>query len=86
MILFLMVTQQNTYRDILKNIAITVAKYSHKNQTIIAKLVCSCFDTDDCRNLYEIPLLINKGKNVWSTIKVTIEFLPISNHEEAGKR
>ena len=38
-----------------------------------------------CRNLFEIPLIIN-GENIWYVTKETIEVLSISNHEEADTR
>ena len=49
----------------------------------LVKLVCSYFQIDDCRNLFEFPLIISSGENIWNIAKETIEVLPISNHEKA---
>ena len=46
------------------------------------KLLCSYFQTDECRNLFEISLIINSGENTWNITEETIEVLLISNHEK----
>ena len=35
-----------------------------------------------CTNLFETPLIISSGKNIWSITKETIAVLLVSNHEE----
>ena len=53
------------------------AKFIDKKDLI--KLVCSYFQTDECRNLFDIPLSINSGENIWSIItKEATEVLPRS--------
>ena len=42
------------------------------------KLVCFYFQIDECRNLFEIPLIIYSGENTWS-VKIPPQ---ISNHKK----
>ena len=37
-------------------------------------------------NLFEISLVINSGENIGSITKETVEFIPITNYEEADIR
>ena len=47
------------------------------------KLVCFYFQIDECRNLFEIPLIIYSGENTWSVTKESVEIPPqISNHKK----
>ena len=57
-----------------------------ENKKDLMKLLYFCFQTDECRNLFEIPLIIDSGENILGFTKETIEVLPISNHEEANTR
>ena len=50
------------------------------------KSVCSYFQKNEGRNFFEIPLIINSGKNTLRITRETIEVLPISNHEEADTK
>ena len=40
------------------------------------KLVCFYFQIDECRNLFEIPLIIYSGENTWSVTKESVEIPP----------
>ena len=40
------------------------------------------FETVEYRLLFEIPLIINGGENIWSITKETIEVLPISTPQK----
>ena len=42
------------------------------------------FETDECKNLFEISLFVN-SENILSITKETIEVFSISNHEEVDK-
>ena len=58
-----------------------------KNKTNLFKPVCSHFQADECRNLFEILLIINSVENIQSSItKETIEVFPITKHEQADTR
>lgn len=35
----------------------------------LIKLVCSYFQTNEDRNLFEIPLVVNSGKQIWRVTK-----------------
>ena len=39
-----------------------------ENKKDLIKPVCSYFQTDDCRNLFEILLIVSSGENIWSSI------------------
>ena len=39
-----------------------------------------------CRNLFEVPLIINSGENIRSTVKEMTEVLSVSDHKEAQRR
>ena len=38
-----------------------------------------------CRNLFEVPLIINSGENIRSTVKEMTEVLSVSDHKEAQR-
>ena len=49
-------------------------------------LICSCFRTGECRNLFEISLIINSEENTWRNTKDTIEVprnIEVMNSEAA---
>lgn len=46
----------------------------------------SYFQTDQGRNLFEIPLNVISSKNAYRINKEKIEVLPISSHEEADTK
>ena len=50
------------------------------------KLVRTYFRTDQGKNLFENPLIINSGKNAGRTAKEKIEVFPVWNHDEADTR
>ena len=41
---------------------------------------------DDCRDLFEISLIINCGENIRGASKETTEVVQLSNYEAAGTR
>ena len=43
-------------------------------ETDLIMLVCSCFQTGECRNLFEISLISNSEENAWRNTNDTIEF------------
>ena len=43
------------------------------NEKDLIKLRCPYFQTDEGRNLFVIPLIINSGKITWSTTKEKTE-------------
>ena len=45
----------------------------------LTKLACSYLETYECRNLFEIALIIYGGENIWNVTKETIEVLPVSS-------
>ena len=53
-----------------------------ENKTYLLKFLCSYFRTDECRNLFEIPSIINTCGNICGINRSTNKILLISNHEE----
>ena len=43
---------------------------------------CSHFQADECRTLFEIPLIIRSCENIWKITNKMTELLSIPNHEE----
>ena len=57
-----------------------------ENKKDLITLVCSYFQTDENKVLFEIPLIINNGENALGITKETIKnFITLKNHE-AEKR
>ena len=54
-----------------------------ENKIYLLKFLCSYFRTDECKNLFEIPSIINTCDNICGITRSTIKVLLISNHEEA---
>ena len=43
--------------------------FSNSEQSYLFKLICSYSQTNECRNLFQIPLIINSDENIWITYR-----------------
>ena len=54
-----------------------------ENKNELIKLLCYYFQTDEYRDLFKIPLIINSLGNIYKISKETIEGIPILKCREA---
>ena len=60
--------------------------HNGENKEDLIALACSFYKSEEGRELFRIPLVINSGEEVWKISRNTIEMLPRCNHEEADTR